>query len=86
MVLIMEKTLNEKAEEVKSILENETFREAVTNLEQSIINQWKSSKEDDTQFREYTWQKLQALKMILIELQQFIFQKQMIQNEQDQNL
>jgi|DEB0MinimDraft_3_1074331.scaffolds.fasta_scaffold00598_12 hypothetical protein len=60
----------EKAAQAKVILDNEVFKEVVSNLEISIIEQWKYSDNQDD--REFYWYKSLALRSIIEDLESLI--------------
>jgi hypothetical protein len=60
----------EKAAQAKVILDNEVFKEVVSNLEISIIEQWKYSDNQDD--REFYWFKSLALRSIIEDLESLI--------------
>lgn len=60
----------EKAAQSKVILDNEVFKEVVSNLEISIIEQWKYSDNQDD--REFYWYKSLALRSIIEDLESLI--------------
>jgi|TARA_R110000764_G_scaffold11388_4_gene34163 hypothetical protein len=59
--------IQEQAAQASIILENEMFKEAVKNIELSLIEQWKHA--DNQEDRNHYWYKVQALTSILDDLQ-----------------
>jgi|TARA_R100000963_G_C4642453_1_gene106098 hypothetical protein len=59
--------IQEQAAQASVILGNEVFKEVVTNIELSLIEQWKNA--DKQEDRDYYWYKVRALESILEDLQ-----------------
>lgn len=63
--------IREKAAQASSILNNEVFKEAVSNIETTLITEWKNCSEGPVARDEY-WAQINALKAIVENLRAFI--------------
>jgi TATA-binding protein-associated factor Taf7 len=62
--------IREKAAQASSILNNEVFKEAVSNIETTLITEWKNC--SDPVIRDRYWAQINALKAIVENLRAFI--------------
>jgi hypothetical protein len=60
----------EKAVQAEIILGNEVFKQVLTDLEASLVQQWKNS--DTTEERESCWLKIDALRSVTEDLKALI--------------
>jgi len=60
----------EKAVQAQIILGNEVFKQVLTDLEASLVQQWKNS--DTTEERESCWLKIDALRSVTEDLKALI--------------
>ena len=60
----------EKAVQAQIILGNEVFKQVLTDLEASLVQQWKNS--DTTEDRESCWLKIDALRSVTEDLKALI--------------